>query len=161
MPNRILAGTLLIKPNIQEFTETGVKFEDGTEVSNVDTVILSTGYSFGFPYLEEGIIPVHENRVNLYKYMYPPELSHPSLIVVGLIQPLGAIMPISELQCRLACDILSGRSKIPPAAEMKADIEKKRDAMSQKYVESRRHTIQVDYIQDCIPTNYFQFKQKY
>lgn len=140
----------------------GLKFEDGTEIPKVDAVIFSTGYSFGFPYLEEGVIPVHENHVTLFKYMYPPDLPKPTLIVVGLIQPIGAIMPISELQCRVACDILEGRSKIPAETEMKADIFKKRDEMAQQYVESRRHTIQVDYIQDCIPTNnFFKIKQRF
>ena len=39
-------------------------------------MILATGYSFGFPIVEDGrLIEVKENRANLYKYMYPPELS--------------------------------------------------------------------------------------
>lgn len=147
LANRILCGTIQIKPNIARFHETGVTFEDGTKVENIDRVILCTGYSFGFPYLEEGIIPVIENRVRLFKYMYPPQLRHPSLSVVGLIQPLGAIMPISELQCRVFCQVMSGGAKLPSKTIMEMDITAKETEMAERYVTSRRHTIQVDYIQ--------------
>ncbi|KAK6026185.1 Flavin-binding monooxygenase-like protein [Ostertagia ostertagi] len=76
LPNRIISGTVVIKPNIESFTSEGVVFEDGTEVPKVDTVIFATGFSFGFPLVEEGqLIPVKENYVDLYKYMYPPQLS--------------------------------------------------------------------------------------
>lgn len=108
-----------------EFTEDGAKFEDGTVVDKIDEVILSTGYSFGFPYLQEGVIPVTENRVELYQYMYPPKLPHASLCVIGLFQPLGSIMPISEMQCRVACEMLLGQSSMPSQTEMLADIQVK------------------------------------
>ena len=45
-------------------------------------------------------------QVDLYKYVFPPDLSHPTLAVIGCIQPLGAIMPISEMQCRLAAGVM-------------------------------------------------------
>ena len=36
---------------------------------------------------------------------------------------------------------------LPSSSEMWEDIEMKRTAMSQRYVESTRHTIQVDYVE--------------
>lgn len=77
-----------MKPNIQSFTETGVVWDNGTVTEHVDHVIFCTGYVFGFPLLEEGkLVPVDKNQVQLYKYMYPPELSaHNSMAVLGLIQ---------------------------------------------------------------------------
>uniref|UniRef100_A0A914CYJ3 Flavin-containing monooxygenase n=1 Tax=Acrobeloides nanus TaxID=290746 RepID=A0A914CYJ3_9BILA len=147
LPNRLACGTVIVKPNIKEFTETGLIFEDDSRVDNVDEVILSTGYSFGFPMAEHGkLIPVKENEVTLYEYMYPPELSdHNSLAVLGLIQPLGSIMPISEMQARVFYDVLTGHSKLPTGEEMLADINGKKEEMAKRYVKSRRHTIQVDY----------------
>ena len=65
-------------------------------------VVLATGYIFGFPFLDKRVVDVKENRLPFYKYMFPPDLKHNTLAVIGCIQPLGAIMPISELQCRLA-----------------------------------------------------------
>ncbi|MCO6477110.1 MAG: NAD(P)-binding domain-containing protein [Phaeodactylibacter sp.] len=40
---QIKAGKIRVKPGIRRFTETGARFEDGTE-EPVDTVILATGY---------------------------------------------------------------------------------------------------------------------
>uniref|UniRef100_A0A8D0KSZ0 Flavin-containing monooxygenase n=1 Tax=Strix occidentalis caurina TaxID=311401 RepID=A0A8D0KSZ0_STROC len=117
LPNRIISGRVLVKPNIQEFTETSAIFEDGTR-EDIDAVVFATGYSFSFPFLEK-YVKVVENQIPLYKFMFPPDLEKPTLAFIGLIQPLGAIMPISELQCRK-----------PPLW----------------YVKSQRHTIQVDYI---------------
>lgn len=150
LPNRLCAGLIRVRPNIRAFTADGegVIFEDGTVVPHVDKVILATGYSFGFPLLESGtLIPVHENDVTLYKYMFPPDLhAHNTLAVIGLIQPLGSIMPIAELQCRLFFEAFTGTVKLPGRREMLEDIECKKAEIRARYVQSRRHTIQVDYV---------------
>ncbi|VDM73694.1 unnamed protein product [Strongylus vulgaris] len=39
LPNRIACGTVRVKPNIREFTENGITFEDGSHVENVDEVM--------------------------------------------------------------------------------------------------------------------------
>ncbi|KAM9620292.1 flavin-containing monooxygenase 5-like isoform 2-T2 [Morphnus guianensis] len=144
LPNRIISGRVLVKPNVQEFTETSAIFEDGTR-EDIDAVVFATGYSFSFPFLE-GCVKVVENQIPLYKFMFPPDLEKPTLAFIGLIQPLGAIMPISELQCRWATRVFKGLNKLPPRHDMEADIKQKREAMAKQYVRSRRHTIQVDYI---------------
>lgn len=103
MPNRLASGTLMIKSDIKTFTENGVIFDDGTKEENIDVVFLATGYKFGFPFLDKSVLDVKENRVELYKYVFPPKMERKNtLSVIGCIQPLGAIMPISELQCRLS-----------------------------------------------------------
>uniref|UniRef100_A0A0K0DPN8 Flavin-containing monooxygenase n=1 Tax=Angiostrongylus cantonensis TaxID=6313 RepID=A0A0K0DPN8_ANGCA len=148
LPNRIACGTVRMKPNIRQFTENGVIFEDGSEVNDVDVIILATGFKFHFPIVENGeLIPVHENVVELYEYMFPIETSdHNSLAVIGLIQPVGSIMPISEMQARVFYENLFGSKKIPGKDKMKKWIREKQDEMRARYVKSPRHTIQVDYI---------------
>ncbi|NWI92028.1 FMO5 monooxygenase, partial [Pitta sordida] len=144
LPNHIISGGVRVKPNIQEFTETSAIFEDGTR-EDIDAIVFATGYSFSFPFLE-GLVKVVENQISLYKYMFPPDLEKPTLAFIGLVQPLGAIMPISELQCRWATRVFKGVNKLPPQHNMKADIRQKKEAMAERYVKSQRHTIQVDYI---------------
>ncbi|KAM9324723.1 flavin-containing monooxygenase 5-like [Gastrophryne carolinensis] len=144
LPNRIIAGTVLVKCNVARFTETDAIFDDETVEKNIDVVIFATGYSFSFPFCKE--IKVENNKVSLYKYAFLPELEKQTLAVIGLIQPLGAIMPISELQCRLATRVFSGEKLLPSISDMKEDIGKKKGEMSKRYVHSQRHTIQVDYI---------------
>lgn len=148
LPNRIACGTVRMKPNIREFGERSVAFEDGSRVDDVDVVILATGFEFHFPMVEHGkLIPVHDNVVDLYQYMFPTETSdHNTLAVIGLIQPIGSIMPISEMQVRVFYENLFGSHRLPSASEMKKSIQDKREEMFKRYVRSPRHTIQVDYI---------------
>ncbi|XP_052788262.1 flavin-containing monooxygenase 5-like [Mya arenaria] len=146
LPNRIICGSVKVKSNIEEITETGIKFDDGTFEDDIDVLFLATGYTFGFPFLDKSVIEVENNKVELFKYMFPPDLEHHTLAVIGFIQPLGAIMPISELQCRLATRVFKGVTKLPSRSEMWSNIKGKAEAMSARYVHSPRHTIQVDYI---------------
>ncbi|CAH1781362.1 unnamed protein product [Owenia fusiformis] len=145
LPNRIICGAIQIRPDIDHFTVNGVKFVDGTEVE-ADVVFLATGYKFGFPFLDDSVLDVHDNHVDLYKYAWAPDLEHPTLAVIGCIQPWGAINPIAELQCRWAAAVFKGDIQLPPREEMCEDIKKKKEDMSERYVKSQRHTIQVDWI---------------
>ncbi|VDN57535.1 unnamed protein product [Dracunculus medinensis] len=149
LPNRIASGSIEIKSNISHITKNDVIFDDDTVVEDVDVLIFATGYSFSFPIVESGkLIPVEENKINLYKYMFPPQLSPKNTFaIIGLIQPLGSIIPISEMQCRVFCEVLNGRVKLPDYGKMNEDINKKRKILSKEFLDRRRHTIQVYYIE--------------
>jgi dimethylaniline monooxygenase (N-oxide forming) len=62
-----------------------------------------------------------------------------------LIQPLGAIMPIAELQSEWIADVIEGKAVLPERPEMLTEIAAEQAAMRKRYVASKRHTIQVDY----------------
>jgi len=102
LPNQIAAGTIVIKPNIRRLTETGVEFEDGSVVDDVDVVFYATGYVFGFPFMDHPAFVVESNQINLFKYVFPPDIQPATAAVIGCIQAYGAIFPISEQQCRWA-----------------------------------------------------------
>ncbi|XP_052056563.1 flavin-containing monooxygenase 5-like [Apodemus sylvaticus] len=146
LPNHIISGKVQVKPNVKEFTGTDVVFDDGTVEENIDVVIFATGYSFSFPFLED-LIAVTDNEVSLYKLMFPLDLEKPTLAVIGLIQPLGIILPIAELQSRWAVRVLKGLSKLPSVKAMKEEVEQRKKAMEKRYVKTARHTIQVDHIE--------------
>lgn len=101
LPNRIISGSVKVKPNVRKFTKTGVEFEDGTFEDGIDVVILATGYKFGFPFLDKSVIEVVNNRIELYKNMFPPDLEKNTLACIGFIQVLGSIFTVSEQQARL------------------------------------------------------------
>ena len=75
--------------------------------------------------------------------MVSPE--HPGLYFIGLLQPLGAIMPLAEAQSEWIADVLEGKVGLPDADEMRRVIARERERMAQRYVASKRHTIQVDF----------------
>ncbi|XP_012585466.1 PREDICTED: dimethylaniline monooxygenase [N-oxide-forming] 5 [Condylura cristata] len=144
LPNRIISGLVKVKGNVKEFTETAAIFEDGSREDDIDAVIFATGYSFNFPFLEDSVKVVN-NKVSLYKMVFPPHLEKPTLAIIGLIQPLGAIMPISELQGRWVTQVFKGIKTLPSPSEMNREIAMVQEKIAKRYVESPRHTIQVDY----------------
>jgi dimethylaniline monooxygenase (N-oxide forming) len=151
LPNRILCGAVIIKPNVKEFTSDGygVIFEDGTQVDHIDCVLMATGFDIKFPYLNKNILSVNDNKIQLYKFVWPSHLTHPTLAMMGLIQPWGAINPMTELQSRWVVRVFKGELKLPSQSQMNKDIEKRMLKMSERYVASPRHTIQVDYVEYC------------
>ncbi|XP_071983185.1 flavin-containing monooxygenase 5-like isoform X2 [Engystomops pustulosus] len=146
LPNRIISGKVLMKTNIKRFQESDVIFEDGTVEKDIDVVIFATGYKFFFSFFDDSVIKVERNQAPLYKMMFLPHLEKPTVAFIGYIQPIGAIMPISEIQARWATRVFKGINKLPSMSEMKAEITKRREDMQKRYVESERHTIQVDYV---------------
>ncbi|XP_015982199.2 flavin-containing monooxygenase 5 [Rousettus aegyptiacus] len=145
LPNRIISGLVKVKGNVKEFTERAAIFEDGSKEDDIDAVIFATGYTFSFPFLQD-LVEVVENKITLYKRVFLPNLEKPTLAIIGLIQPLGAIMPISEIQGRWVTQVFKGLKTLPSQSEMMADITKNEEKLKKRYVESARHTIQANYI---------------
>ncbi|XP_023220657.1 dimethylaniline monooxygenase [N-oxide-forming] 5-like, partial [Centruroides sculpturatus] len=146
LPNRILSGRVIVKGNIQCFVERGVIFEGEDKVTEVDKVIFATGYEIKFPFVSKDIIKTVENQIELYKFVYPPHLQHPTLAVIGLIQIVGGLFPISEMQSRWFVRVLKKNVTLPSEKDMKEDVKLTLDQLKQRYYSSKRHTIQVDYI---------------
>ena len=140
--SRIAHGEITPKPNIAELGERGVRFADGSEV-DADVVVYCTGYKVTFPFLDPELISAPDNDLPLFRRLFHPEVG--GVYFIGLCQPLGAVMPIAEMQSEWVCDHLAGRYQLPPAAELRADIEAERAAMFRRYVASKRHTMQVDF----------------
>lgn len=138
LPLKILSGSVIIKPNVKEIRGSTVVFSDGTFVekvrnlcfpghfhdhnlklqlnahfsssSQVDIIVFATGYNYGFPYLPSNATHKSGHRVGLYKHVFPPNLEHPTLAVVGFIHALGAIMPQAEMQARWVARVFKGEA---------------------------------------------------
>lgn len=121
LPLKILSGSVIIKPNVKEIHGSTMVFSDGTFVekirhvcfpehfqdhnlklqlnahfsssSQVDVLVFATDYNYDFPYLPSNAMYKSGHRVGLYKHVFPPNLEHPTLAVVGFIHALGVIMP--------------------------------------------------------------------
>jgi dimethylaniline monooxygenase (N-oxide forming) len=140
--DRIQHGTITPKPNIDRFDASHVRFVDGSEVE-ADVVVYCTGYKITFPFFDEHFICAPDNHIELFRRVFHPDI--PNVFFIGLLQPLGAIMPLAEAQGAWVGDYLLGDYALPTEAEMRADIEADQTAMRARYVASKRHTIQVDY----------------
>ena len=140
--DRIQHGTITPKPNIEALEGTRVRFEDGS-VEEVDVIVYCTGYKISFPFFEEDFISAPDNHIELFRRVFHPDI--PNVFFIGLLQPLGAIMPLAEAQGEWVGDYLLGDYVLPERAEVLADIAADQAAMRARYVASKRHTIQVDY----------------
>lgn len=146
LPNKLLSGTVVLREDVKDFTENGVIFKDDDVVTEIDIVVLATGYQIKFPFFSEDIVSLKGNKVELYKHVYPPHLPHPSLAFIALVQNVGAIFPVAEIQARWYALLMNGKRTLPRTDVMLADIRRKNKENGKRYVASPRHTIQVDYI---------------
>ncbi|MEP7090727.1 MAG: NAD(P)-binding domain-containing protein [Nocardioidaceae bacterium] len=139
---RLGHGDIAVLANIDRFEGSKVFLVDG-RVVEVDTVVYCTGYKVTFPFLDERVVPARDNHVDLYRRVVHPD--HPGLYFVGLIQPLGAIMPLAEAQSQWVADLVEGTGALPPYDEMQRQIRAYDAQVRKRYVASKRHTIQVDF----------------
>ncbi|XP_029395027.1 dimethylaniline monooxygenase [N-oxide-forming] 2 isoform X1 [Mus pahari] len=146
LPSRLLYGAIKVKTRVKELTETAVVFEDGTVEEHVDIIVFATGYTFSFPFLEDSLVKVEDNRVSLYKAMFPPHLEKPTLACIGLIQPLGSIFPTVELQARWATRVFKGLCSLPSETSMMADIVERNEKRIDLFGKSQSQILQTNYV---------------
>jgi hypothetical protein len=135
-------GRIVMKPNIAQLEGDHVRFVDQTR-EPFDVVIYCTGYHVAFPFFDRDVIDPIGNEVRLYRRVVHPEID--GLYFIGLVQPLGAIMPLAELQSRWVAGLLTGEMKLPDRRTMTREIASYQSAIRDRYVSSPRHTIQVDF----------------
>jgi dimethylaniline monooxygenase (N-oxide forming) len=140
--DRIGHGRITVKPNLDRIDGSRVHFTDATS-ETIDTIVWCTGYRITFPFLDDSVVGTAGNQVSLYRRVVHPE--RPGLYFLGLVQPLGAIMPIAERQAEWVADLLEGSAALPAPERMRGAIERDDKALRKRYVASTRHTIQVDF----------------
>ena len=132
-------GDIVVKPIIERLERDRVYFTDGS-AEVVDVVIYCTGYRISFPFLGGAF----GGPISLYRRVVPPNL--PGLYFIGLVQPIGAVMPIAEIQSQWVADLLAGRATLPPEPEMNREIARYRTAIAKRYRRPAEQAIQVDFL---------------
>ncbi|XP_033100198.1 dimethylaniline monooxygenase [N-oxide-forming] 1-like [Anneissia japonica] len=117
---QIYCGKLKVKPGIERLTKTGVVFTDGSHVDNVDVLVTATGYLKSFPFIESKEIRDSMEELQLYKYIFNPDV--PTLAAIGLFKGLGTQANAYEMQSRYVVRIFSGKLKLPSKNAMRKDI---------------------------------------
>ncbi|MBN9619991.1 MAG: NAD(P)-binding domain-containing protein, partial [Actinobacteria bacterium] len=141
---RLGHGDITVKPTISRLDGDTVHFADGSS-EQIDVVVYCTGYKITFPFFDESVIDPRDNEISLFHRVVHP--SHPGLYFLGLVQPLGAIMPLAEAQAEWVADLLEGAATLPSEAEMRREIAGYHRGLAKRYVKSKRHTIQVDFLE--------------
>lgn len=108
-----------------------------------DAVIYATGYKTAFPFLAASLFSVTDGgMVDLYRRMTPP--GQPGLFFAGLVQPIGATIPLVEVQARWIAAVLADRMTLPSAAEMAREVKSHHEQKQRTWLNSARYTLEVD-----------------
>ncbi|KAK4537589.1 hypothetical protein CDCA_CDCA13G3614 [Cyanidium caldarium] len=99
-----------------------VRLADGTQLDDLDVILLCTGYRYAFPFLADAceVRVQHGGRVvtPLYRHLLP--VHRPNLPLVGL--PYSVVpFPLFEYQMRYVCRVLSGAIRLPSESAMRQD----------------------------------------
>ena len=139
---RLGSGDIAVKPTIRRKDGARVEFDDGS-VEEVDAIVYATGYNVSFPFFDPGFLAARDNDLPLFFRTISPGID--DLFFIGLLQPLGAVMPIAERQGKWMAEYLTGRYALPPRREMERRMQRDHEAMRRRYLASPRHTMQVDF----------------
>ena len=139
---RVKAGQITPKPGIDHLEARSVVFTDGTSAP-ADLIVWATGYRVTFPFLDPALIAAKDNDLPLWKRMVHPDL--PGLYFIGLVQAVGAVMPISEAQGAWVAQMLTGQYLPPPDQEIRALMQRDHQQNKRRFYPSARHTMEVDF----------------
>lgn len=126
-----------IRTPVSHFTPTSIFFEDGSSCSDVDSIILGTGYEMRFPHLDHGktlhTIPSANSNVTYpiglvtnLRYVFPlhrhilslaPQYPPTALIFIGLPSAI-ANFPSDKAQSLFAAHALANPRILPSREEM-------------------------------------------
>ena len=140
--DRLADGRIVPRPGIARLAGDRVVFTDGTE-SVVDLIVWCTGYKVTFPFLDPSLVSAPDNELPLFQRVVHPDL--PGLFFIGLLQPLGAVMPLSEAQSVWVAELLTGRAALPPDDELRRRTAEDHARMRRRFYASPRHTMEVDF----------------
>ena len=140
LPTRLADGDIAVKPGVAEFGRDRVLFTDGS-AERVDVVLCCTGYKISFPFLDAAV--AGPDHLPLYRRVASP--TFPGLYFIGLVQPIGSVMPIAEAQSHWVADLIEGQALLPPPPEMNREIARYRATIARRHAQPRRDAIQVDF----------------
>ncbi len=84
--NHLGQGDLRIRADIDRFDGSTVHFRDGSR-GEYDTVLLATGYTLDYPFVERAALNWTDTAPQLYLNVFPPSLN--GLFVMGMIEASG------------------------------------------------------------------------
>ncbi|XP_054767683.2 flavin-containing monooxygenase 5-like [Lytechinus pictus] len=123
IPTSIMEGRIRIRSGIDRFEGSSVHFVDGSMIEDIDFVIFATGYELKFPFFKKDIIPDGYDKIELYRYMFPLRLRHPTLSFVGMCLPFTiGFNSFGEMQTRYITKVFKGEVKLPNFKEMQQEI---------------------------------------
>jgi hypothetical protein len=138
---KIRHGAVHPRKGIRAIEGNMVTFSDG-QTEPFDTIIAATGYKISLPFFDDDFINYEEaERIPLYLRMFHPQ--HPNLVFIGLVQPQGAVWPLSDYQAKLAANYVAGRWSLP--ADVANRAEQDANYIAKEFLKAKRHAVEVHF----------------
>ena len=139
----IVYNRIKVKQGIERIDGKKIHFVDGSS-GEFDVLLAATGYLIDLPFISRDIVPLEDNRLELFKRMVQP--NWPGLYLMGFFNTDTALNMVYEHQARWVRDIELGKAKLPSIDAMEADIAAKRQWVETYYKASPRHTIEEEHV---------------
>ncbi|WP_228266456.1 SDR family NAD(P)-dependent oxidoreductase [Ornithinimicrobium ciconiae] len=136
------SGRVTPRPAIERLAGDRVAFVDGSSAP-ANLIVWATGYRVTFPFLDPELLDAPDNDLPLWKRTVHPDL--PGLYFLGLLQPIGAVMPLAEAQARWIAEILTGSYEFPAVDEVRTQLAADHERNAARFYASPRHTMEVDF----------------
>ncbi|CAB5239859.1 unannotated protein [freshwater metagenome] len=136
-------GDLIAKPDVQELTQSGVIFTDGS-YEDIDRIILATGYQYLTPFLEAPELDWSNGRPDLYLRIF--SRAYDSLYFIGYIELADAAYKRFDEQAQLIVMNIHARESGLHKAEWRTLKNNDNPDLSggHTYINSPRHTNYVE-----------------
>jgi len=135
------AGRIVGRPVLAALDGERARFVDGSTES-VDEIVCTTRCRISFPFLSETLIVPERRRLALYRRILSPE--HPSLAFIGLVDPLGGLLPVVEAQAAWLADVFDETIRLPDRAAMLAAVERREHRTRRRFDDSPADNIICD-----------------
>lgn len=71
-----------MKTEVEKFTENGAVFVDGTELEDIDVLILATGFNYSFSFIQKDVIRKEREFLLLSDLVWPADLEPATLAIL-------------------------------------------------------------------------------
>lgn len=141
---KVASGDIEMKNGISHFDGSKVYFLDGSN-KEFDTIIYATGYQVEFPFFSDDLLTYQKGKFE--NYMNVVNLHHENLYFVGMVDPLGTLPAILELQAKWVAQLIFGQAHLPTIDHMKKAYDKYDRKFRKRFkkVDSNEPIINIDY----------------
>lgn len=136
----VKSGDIQMKPGWLRAERDQVYFTDGSSTW-ADAIVFCTGYRVELPFFDADHVSAPDNSLPLFFRTFHPQYRH--VFFVGLLQTIGAVMPVAEAQATAIAKHLCGGYNLPVHSAMITAIRDYERKMQRRFVPSLRHTMQV------------------
>src|SRR5262249_24615049 len=132
---------VVVKPAIDRLIGDRVRFVDGSE-EPVDHIVYATGYRISLPFLSSSLSAAGDREVPLYRRIVPPRVEQ--LYFAGFVDAPGGLLPVVETQAQWIAAALTGRLRLPPAAQMWHAVECAERRTRQRFPQESPRSVRCD-----------------